>query len=111
MARKLFSVFAIGAVLGALIAYVLTPVLQVAVGYPALLACSGVFVQKRSIADLQASDFAYRLELRLVTFAVDHAAHTVTAHLLGGYLASQVAMYAPVTCACALMRRVRRHRL
>ena len=98
MARKLFSVFAIGAVLGTLIAYVLTPVLQVAVGYPALLACSGVFVQKRSIADLQASDFAYRLELRLVTFTVDHAAHTVTAHLLGGYLASQVAMYAPMVC-------------
>jgi hypothetical protein len=90
-------IFAFGALIGVSIAHFLLPVLQVAVGYPALLACAGVFVQNRSIADLQSSDFAYRPELKFVSFVVDASAQTVTANLLGGYASSQVAKYEP-TC-------------
>ena len=94
MSRSLSILFAIGvagALLGVLVAFAIAPVLKVAVGYPALLACSGVFVQQRSIAEMQASDFAYRPELKLVSFTVDRLGQTVTANFLGGYLASQVA--------------------
>lgn len=87
-------VFAFGACLGIAIAYAIMPVLQVAVGYPALLACAGVFVQQRSIADIQTIDFAHRVELSFVSISVDFVEKTVTAKLLGGFLASQVAKYA-----------------
>ena len=91
MGLSLKKAFVYGALIGVLIAYAVAPVLKVAVGYPALLACAGVFVQQRSIADLQASDFAYRPELKLVSFNVDKVAQTVTANFLGGYLSTQVA--------------------
>ncbi len=91
MGLSLKKAFVYGALIGVLIAYAVAPVLKVAVGYPALLACAGVFVQQRSIADLQASDFAYRPELKLVSFNVDKSAQTVTANFLGGYLSTQVA--------------------
>ena len=90
MARSLFK-FAVGAFLGVIAAFYGAPVLKVAVGYPALLACAGVFVQQRTIEDLQHSDFAYRAELKLVSFVVDRESQTVTANLLGGMLASQIA--------------------
>ena len=92
---RLVAAFAAGAFLSIAVSYALMPVLQVAVGYPALLACAGVFVQGRSIEDIQAIDFAHRMELSLVSISVDHAAKTVTATLLGGYLAVQVAKCAP----------------
>jgi len=72
-----------------------------------------VFVQHRSLADLQASDFAYRLELRLVSLVVDSSAQTVTANLLGGYLASQVAMCVTrdlCCCVSVLLTCTRRYR-
>lgn len=93
----MLKIFAFGALIGVAIAYFLLPVLQVAVGYPALLACAGVFVQKRSIAELQSSDFAYRPELQFVSFVVDASAQSVTANLLGGYVSSQVAKCAPTS--------------
>jgi hypothetical protein len=90
MSRSL-AIFVVGAFLGIIAAFSVAPVLKVAVGYPALLACSGVFVQNRTIEDMQISDFAYRRELKLVTFIVDREFQTVTANLLGGVLASQIA--------------------
>ena len=101
----MLKIFAFGALIGVAIAYFLLPVLQVAVGYPALLACAGVFVQKRSIAELQSSDFAYRPELKFVSFVVDASAQTVTANLLGGYVSSQVAKCAPTSFSRANSRR------
>ncbi len=88
---NLLAVFAIGTLLGVAFAHIIVPVLQVAVGYPALLACAGVFVQQRSIEEIQAVDFAHRAELALVSITVDATAKTVTAKLLGGFLATQVA--------------------
>ena len=90
MARTLAK-FAVGAFLGVIAAFYGGRGLKVAVGYPALLACAGVFVQQRTIEDLQYSDFAYRAELKLVSFVVDRESQTVTANLLGGMLASQIA--------------------
>lgn len=87
------AVFAVGACLGIAVAYLIVPVLQVAVGYPALLACAGIFVQQRSILDIQTVDFAHRAELSLVSITVNYNAKTVTAKLLGGFLGSQVAKY------------------
>ena len=92
---RLVAAFAAGAFLSIAVSYALMPVLQVAVGYPALLAFAGVFVQGRSLEDIQSIDFAHRMELALVSISVDHAAKTVTATLLGGYLAVQVAKCAP----------------
>jgi hypothetical protein len=93
MGLSLKQFFVYGSLLCVLIAHAVAPVLKVAVGYPALLACAGIFVQQRSIEDLQASDFAYRPELKLVSFNIDKSARTVTANFLGGYLATQVAKY------------------
>lgn len=95
------AVFAVGACLGIAVAYVIVPVLQVAVGYPALLACAGIFVQQRSILDIQTVDFAHRAELSLVSITVNYNAKTVIAKLLGGFLGSQVAKYRNST-GCSL---------
>jgi hypothetical protein len=90
-----FKVFVNGVVIGAAIAIALAPVLQIVVGYAALQSCAGVFVQKRDISDLLATDFAHHLQLKLVAFSVDPAAKSLTASILGGWLASQVAESVP----------------